>query len=160
MALRKMHLIETSGELSLLDFLRKVGVAEPLGELDAAVTARGFSRSQQRRGDGFRSFGEGIRDRVGLRHIKVNRPVVLVELLRLLHVEAATVGGAAGAGVHARCAVAARVRARVMHPVVVRRFSRVTFHGFRGEEKNGRELLLDPYSDRYRLDGPADWSSP
>lgn len=52
--------------------------------------------------------------------------------MRLLHVAeaaaAATVRATPDAGVHARCAVAARVRVRVMHPVVVRRFSRVTLH--------------------------------
>lgn len=44
MILREVHLTETPGELALLDLLREVTVAEPLGEFDAAVVARGLGR--------------------------------------------------------------------------------------------------------------------
>lgn len=86
--LRKVHLVQAPGEFALLDLLQEVGVAEPLGELDAAVAARRRRRlgdaSQQRRRGRLRSLGEGVRDRVGLRHVKVDRPIVLVELLLMV----------------------------------------------------------------------------
>lgn len=124
LTLREVHLVQTPRELALLDLLREVGVPKSLGELDAAIVTARLCRPQQRRRGGFRSLGEGVRDRIGLRHVKVDRPIILVRL-RMLHVKAATVDVRAttGAGVDARCPVAARVRVRVMHPVVVRRFS-------------------------------------
>lgn len=109
-----MHLAEASRELSLLDLLREVAVAEPLGELDATVAPR-FSWPEQRRRP--RSFRERVRDGIGLRYVKVNRPIVFMEM----GLHEATVGRIAA--VHARCAVAVRVRARVVDAVVVRRVS-------------------------------------
>lgn len=114
LALDEVHLAEAPRELALLDLLREVRVAEPLGEFDAAVAPRRFARAEQRRR--LRPPGERIRDSVRLGYVKVNRPIVFMEVV----LNETTVGVAA---VHARCAVAVRVRARVVDAVVVRRFS-------------------------------------
>jgi len=42
--LRKVHLVQTSRELALLDLLREVGVSESFGELDTAVVAARLRR--------------------------------------------------------------------------------------------------------------------
>ena len=114
LALDEVHLAEASRELALLNLLREVAVAEPLGKLDATVAPR-FARPQQRRRP--RPFRERVRDSVGLRYVKVNRPVVFMEM-RLYEPAVRRV-----VAVHARCSVAVRVRARVVDTVVVRRVS-------------------------------------
>lgn len=116
LALDEVDLAQAPRELALLDLLREVRVAEPLGELDATVAAaRRFARPEQRRRPG--SPRERVRDSVGLRYVKVNRPVVLMEMM--LHEPAVR----RIAAVHARRSVAVRVRAGVMDAVVVRRVS-------------------------------------
>lgn len=114
LALDEVHLAEASRELALLNLLREVAVAEPLGKLDATVAPR-FARSQQRRRP--RPFRERVRDSIGLCYVKVNRPVVFMEMR--LHEPAVR----RVVAVHARCSVAVRVRARVVDTVVVRRVS-------------------------------------
>lgn len=114
LALDKVHLAEASRELALLDLLREVAVAEPLGKLDATVAPR-FAWPQQRRWP--RSLGERVRDSIGLCYVKVNRPIVFMEMR--LHEPAVR----RIAVVHARCSVAISVRARVVDTVVVRRVS-------------------------------------
>lgn len=113
--LHELHLAEAPRELALLDLLREVTVGQSLGELDATIATWWFARPHQRRRP--RPLGERIRYSIGLRYVKVNRPVVFMEI-RLHEATVCRI-----TTVHARCSVAVRVRARVVDTVVVRRVS-------------------------------------
>lgn len=109
--LDEVHLAEAPRKLALLDLLRKVLI---FGEFYSTR----FPGPEERRGGRSRSLGKGIRYGVWLGYVKVNRPVILMEM----GLNEATVVRRIAA-VHARCSVAVRVRARVVDPVVVRRVS-------------------------------------
>lgn len=73
-------MVEALGELPLFDFLRELGVAQFFRKLDPTVALGNFLLELlQRRGP--RSLGKGVRYGVGLRYVKVDGPVVLMDLL-------------------------------------------------------------------------------
>lgn len=117
LVLDEMHLVQTPRELAPLHLLREIVVGEPLGEFHATVAvARLFPGPRQRRRS--RPLGERIRDGIRLGYVKVNRPIVFMEMRLLGEAAVRRV-----TTVHTRCPVAVRVRARVVYPVLVRRVS-------------------------------------